>query len=53
MINSTPTEYEDNIAKILDRSIILFRRVGNDELAEKWDRILKNYYMKIRAKNKN
>ncbi|TXT65225.1 MAG: hypothetical protein BAJALOKI3v1_120032 [Promethearchaeota archaeon] len=50
MIGSSPSKYEDNIAQLLDRSIILFRRVGNDELADKWDRILKNYHMSLREK---
>ncbi|MEJ2248342.1 MAG: hypothetical protein P8Y97_01630 [Candidatus Lokiarchaeota archaeon] len=42
--------YEDSIAKILDRSIILFRQVGYQNLADKWDKILKNY-RKSKAKN--
>lgn len=53
MINSTPSNYEDNIAKILDRSINLFRRVGNDDLANKWEKILKNYNMSLRKKDRN
>jgi hypothetical protein len=43
------TFYEDRIANILDRSISLFREVGNSSLADKWERILKNYR---RSKNK-
>ena len=35
--------YEENIAKILDRAVKLFRRTNLNELADKWDRILKNY----------
>ena len=35
--------YEENIAKILDRAVKLFRRTNLEELAEKWDRILKTY----------
>ncbi len=38
--------YEENIAKILDRAVKLFRRTNLEELAEKWDRILKTYNSK-------
>jgi len=34
---------EENIAKILDRAVKLFRKTNLNELAEKWDRILKTY----------
>ena len=38
--------YEENIAKILDRAVKLFRRTNLEELADKWDRILKTYNSK-------
>lgn len=48
MLNKETLKPEDNsIVHILDRSIKLFKRVGNTELAEKWSKILKNYYSKI------
>ncbi|MFX1572397.1 MAG: hypothetical protein ACFFB0_06580 [Promethearchaeota archaeon] len=37
---------EESIAKILDRAVKLFRRTNLNELAEKWDRILKTYRSK-------
>jgi len=40
--------YEENIAKILDRAVKLFRRTNLIELADKWDRILKTYDTKKR-----
>jgi len=39
-------KYEENIAKILDRAVKLFRRTNLEELADKWDRILKTYSSK-------
>jgi hypothetical protein len=39
-------KYENNIAKILERAVNLFRETDLPELAEKWDKILKNYYRK-------
>lgn len=42
-------KYEENIAKILDRAVKLFRRTGLTELSEKWDRILKTYDSKKRG----
>ncbi len=39
-------ECEENIAKILDRAVKLFRKTKLNELAEKWDKILTNYYAK-------
>jgi len=38
--------YEENIAKILDRAVKLFRRTNLEELADKWDKILKTYNSK-------
>jgi len=51
MIETSSTDpeilrYEENIAKILDRAVKLFRKTNLEELADKWDRILKNYYAK-------
>ncbi len=40
-------EMDENIAKMLARSVNVFRNTGLYELAEKWDRILSNY---IKAK---
>ena len=39
---------EENIANILDRAVKLFRKTKLNELADKWDRILKNYYIKTK-----
>lgn len=39
-------KYEENIAKILDRAVKLFRRTNLEELATKWDKILKTYNSK-------
>jgi hypothetical protein len=39
---------EEHIANILDRAVKLFRKTQLHELADKWDRILKNYYSKKR-----
>lgn len=36
-------KYEENVAKILDRAVKLFKRTNLEELADKWDRILKTY----------
>lgn len=44
--NSNIVKYEENIAKILDRAVNLFKRTNLDELANKWDRILKTYNSK-------
>ena len=41
--NSTSLRFEPNIAKMLDRAVNLFKETGLVELAEKWDKILKNY----------
>ncbi|MFX0041495.1 MAG: hypothetical protein ACFE8L_01165 [Candidatus Hodarchaeota archaeon] len=43
-------KYEENIAKILDRAVKLFRKTDLNELAEKWDKILKNYHAKKQEK---
>ncbi len=39
-------KYEENVAKILDRAVKLFRRTNLHELADKWDRILTTYRIK-------
>ena len=44
--NQDILEYEENIAKILDRAVKLFKKTKLNELAEKWDKILTNYYAK-------
>ncbi len=51
MIETSSTDpeilkYEENIAKILDRAVKLFRKTNLEELADKWDRILKTYNAK-------
>ena len=37
---------EEHIANILDRAVKLFRKTQMNDLADKWDRILKSYYSK-------
>lgn len=34
---------EPNLAKLIDRAMSLFREIDLTELAEKWEKILKNY----------
>ena len=40
---------EEHIANILDRAVKLFRKTKLNDLADKWDRILKNYYSKTKV----
>ena len=47
--DSNVIDYEENIAKILDRAVKLFKKTNLNELAEKWDRILKTYDSKKRS----
>ncbi|KKN12167.1 hypothetical protein LCGC14_1019250 [marine sediment metagenome] len=44
--NQELIENEENIAKILDRAVKLFRRTNLDELSNKWERILETYRAK-------
>lgn len=44
--NSNIVNYEENIAKILDRAVNLFKKTNLNELASKWDRILQTYNSK-------
>ena len=44
-INET-LRYENNIAKILERAVRLFKDTDLPDLAEKWEKILNNYYAK-------
>ena len=44
-INQT-LRYENNIAKILERAVRLFKDTDLPDLAEKWEKILNNYYTK-------
>ena len=44
--NSHSLRFESNIAKMLEQAINLFRGTDLTELADKWERILKNYYRK-------
>ncbi|MFX0104735.1 MAG: hypothetical protein ACFE75_04500 [Candidatus Hodarchaeota archaeon] len=51
MIDTTSSDpdilkYEENIAKILDKAVKLFRKTNLTELADKWDGILKTYNSK-------
>ncbi len=46
MHNDEIIKHENNIAKILERAVKLFKETDLTDLAEKWDRILKNYYRK-------
>ena len=46
MVDNEIIKYENNIAKILERAVNLFKETDLTDLAEKWDRILKNYYRK-------
>lgn len=39
--DSNIVKYEENIAKILNRAVNLFKKTNLTELADKWDRILK------------
>ncbi len=48
--NQDILEYEENIAKILDRAVKLFKKTKLNELADKWDKILTNYYVKKQEK---
>ena len=34
---------EPSLAKLIDRAMSLFREIDLTELAEKWEKILKNY----------
>ncbi len=45
--NYNNVDQDENIAKMLQRSVNIFRNTGLYELADKWDSILSNY---IRAK---
>jgi len=44
--NQDVIENEENIAKILDRAVKLFRRTNLGELSDKWERILETYRAK-------
>jgi len=44
--NSNSLRFESNVAKLLEQAINLFRDTDLTELADKWERILKNYYRK-------
>jgi hypothetical protein len=46
MVDNDIKKYENNIARILERAVNLFYDTDLPELAEKWNRILKNYYRK-------
>jgi hypothetical protein len=46
--NSGSLRLESNVAKLIFRAVNLFRETGLNELAEKWDKILKNY---VKAKS--
>ncbi len=44
--SSQSLRVESNIAKMLEQAINLFRDTDLTELADKWERILRNYYRK-------
>ena len=46
MINQEEFYFNNSIKKILTDSVILFRKTGLNDLAQKWERILKNYARK-------
>lgn len=46
MVDDDIKKYENNVARILERAVNLFHDTDLPELAEKWDKILKNYYRK-------
>ncbi len=46
MINQNELYLNTSIKKILSDSLTLFRKTGLDELAQKWEKILKNYIKK-------
>lgn len=46
MVDDDIKKYENNIARILERAVNLFHDTDLPELAEKWNKILKNYYRK-------
>ena len=43
MMPKEPSFKQNNITKVLNRATKLFRETGLEELASKWERILKNY----------
>lgn len=46
MIDQDELYLSNSIIKILSNSVTLFRKTGLDDLAHKWDRILRNYIKK-------
>jgi hypothetical protein len=48
MINQKEFYLNNSIKKILADSVILFKKTGLEDLAEKWEKILRNY---ISSKN--
>ncbi|MFX1445217.1 MAG: hypothetical protein ACFFHV_17525 [Promethearchaeota archaeon] len=46
MVDNEIKKYENNIAKILERAVSLFYDTDLPELANKWEKILRNYYRK-------
>lgn len=46
MIENNIKKYENNIVKILERAVTLFKETDLTDLSEKWEKILKNYYRK-------
>ena len=41
--NTGSLRLEPNVAKLIFRAVALFKETGLNDLAEKWDKILKNY----------
>jgi len=46
MINQEDLYFNNSVKKILADSVVLFRKTGLNDLAQKWERILKNYVRK-------
>lgn len=46
MINQEEFYFNYSVKKILADTVILFRKTGLNDLAQKWERILKNYVRK-------
>jgi len=46
MIDQDELYLSNSIMKILADSVILFRKTGLEDLAHKWERILRNYIKK-------
>ena len=48
MIENSSLRFENNVSRLIFRAVELFRETGLNDLADKWDKILKNY---VKAKS--